>query len=207
MENNSSPTFDKVWLMFQEIAEENARRSLELDKKFQEIAEENARRSLELDKELQTTSKDIRKMSKEITRLNTLFTTQWGRLIESLVEGDLINILRQYGINIVDTSKNVESREKGYEFDIIAHNGEEVVIVEVKTTLRAEDINYFLEKLSKVKEWMPRYQHNKIYGAVAYLKAAEGAGRFAERKGLFVIRATGNSAAIVNAPDFRPKIF
>jgi len=31
--------------------------------------------------------------------------------------------------------------------------------------------------------------------------------KMAENQGLFVIRATGSSASIVNAPGFRPKVF
>ena len=58
-----------------------------------------------------------------------------------------------------------------YEFDILAENGEEVVVVEVKTTLRAEDVTQFLEKLGKFTEYAPGYRGKKIYGAVAYIKA------------------------------------
>ena len=43
-----------------------------------------------------------------------------------------------------------------------------------------------------------------IYGAIAYLESGEDVARHAERQGLFLIRATGSSASIVNAPDFRP---
>ena len=58
-----------------------------------------------------------------------------------------------------------------YEFDIIAVNGREVVIVEVKTTLRLRDLDHFTEKLKMFKKVWPEYRDKKIYGAVAYLKA------------------------------------
>lgn len=45
-----------------------------------------------------------------------------------------------------------------------------------------------------------------VYGAVAYLRCDESLVRYAERKGLFVIRATGSSASIVNLPDFEPRV-
>ena len=46
-----------------------------------------------------------------------------------------------------------------------------------------------------------------VYGAVAYLKADEPSEVYAERQGLYVIRATGSSASITNQPEFRPRTF
>ena len=39
-------------------------------------------------------------MSKEIKKAQNLFTTQWGRLMESLVEGDLVRLLKEKGVKI-----------------------------------------------------------------------------------------------------------
>jgi hypothetical protein len=52
---------------------------------------------------------------------------------------------------------------------------------------------------------MPEYSNRKIYGSVAFLTEDAGISSVAERKGLFVIRATGDSASIVNRNDFVPK--
>ncbi|MFW5706043.1 MAG: hypothetical protein ACOCX8_03485, partial [Bacteroidota bacterium] len=93
------------------------------------------------------------------------------------------------------------------EFDIVAENGEEAVFVEVKTTLRPGDVKDFTEKLKLVKTWMPKYGRNTIYGAMAFLKAHAGSEAMAEKQGLFAIRATGNSASIINAEDFEPRRF
>ncbi|MDE0217820.1 MAG: hypothetical protein OXJ90_01020 [Spirochaetaceae bacterium] len=38
---------------------------------------------------------------------------------------------------------------------------------------------------------MPEYGDKVSYGAAAYLKADEGSAVYAERQGMFVIRATG----------------
>ena len=51
------------------------------------------------------------------------------------------------------------------------------------------------------------YRDREAYGAAAYLKADESSAAYAERKGLYVIRATGSSASIVNREDFRPRRF
>ena len=68
-------------------------------------------------------------------------------------------------------------------------------------------MNRFEEKLKGLKEWLPAYAGHRLFGAVAYLEAHESAVRRAERRGLFVIRATGSSASIVNEPHFSPRVF
>lgn len=163
----------------------------------------------ETDKKFKETDKKFQETDKKLNQLERLFASQWGKLVESLVEGDIITILNQRGIEVTDTIKRRKGRRDGvdYEFDIIAINGSEIVIVEVKTTLRPEDIIIFLKKLNQVKNWMPEYAEKRIYGAVAFISEDAGTAAMAEKKGLFVIRATGDSASIVNMNDFTPKIW
>jgi len=155
----------------------------------------------------QETDKKFQETDKKLNKLEYLFTSQWGKLVESLVEGDIITLLNQRGIKVTDTLKRRAGCRDGinYEFDIIAINGDEIVIIEVKTTLRPGDIRDFLKKLKQAKNWMPEYSDKKIYGSVAFLTEDSGTSSLAERKGLFVIRATGDSASIVNRNDFVPK--
>jgi len=190
--------FEKVWQMFQETS----KMFQETDKKIQETERLMKEQSKEFDKR-------YKERDGEIKKLESLFTTQWGKLMETLVEGDLINLLKARGVDVRDTAQWVKGNYKGtsYEFDIIARNGEEVVIVEVKTTLQIKDIRNFIKKLHKVKVWKPELKDNIIYGAVAYLTADSSSDTMAANKGLFVIRATGNSASITNEKEFKPVEF
>ena len=113
------------------------------------------------------------------------------------------------GIEVRTTYPRVSGRRHGehYEYDILAANGEEVVVVEVKTTLRAGDVTHFLEKLDKFMGWVPEFKGRKVLGAVAYLKVDHSVEVYAERQGLYIIRATGSSASIINQADFQPRVF
>ena len=104
-------------------------------------------------------------------------------------------------------STNLERNYGGrrWEIDILAVNSAELVAVEVKTTLKVRDVDHFLETLRNVTVLLPEYGAHAAYGAVAYLKANESADAYAQRQGLFVIRATGSSASITNREDFRPR--
>ena len=151
----------------------------------------------------------FKETDKKIKEAFDLFEGQWGKLMESLVEGDLLNLLQARGIQVRDTYTRRKGNYQGtnYEFDIIAHNGDEIVIVEVKTTLRVTHVKKFIKHLEQVKTWLPEYKDFKVYGAIAYLKAQEKSDIFAQSKKLFVIRATGDSASIINEEGFIPRTF
>ena len=130
-------------------------------------------------------------------------------MVESLVEGDLIKLLNEKGIDVDWTTQRVKGNHKGqnFEYDIIAGNGDEIVIVEVKTTLRPPDVKDFHERLWKAKKYLSRYKDKKIFGAMAFITTDGAAEQMAEKQGFFVIKATGSSSSIVNGSDFIPKAF
>lgn len=163
----------------------------------------------ETNRQFKETDRKFKETDVQIKRAFNLFESQWGKLIESLVEGDLIRILQERGIQVNRTSTRVKGRygNENYEFDIIAHNGNEIVVVEVKTTLKVKSVDEHIVRLKKIKTWMREYAAFKIYGAVAFLRADEEADTYAENKKLFVIKATGDSASIVNDKNFVFAVF
>ena len=187
--------FEKVWLMFQETD----RKFQETDRKFQETD----RKFEETTKKFKETDRILRNLAKKMAESET----RWGKFVESLVEGTLIKILNQRGIEVETTSMRVKSRYKRrvYEYDIIAKNGEIVVVVEVKTTLGVDDVNRFIEKLGVFKEIFKEYGSHKVVGAVAYINCDSESDSYAAGKGLYVIKATNESAKIVNRKDFQPR--
>ena len=196
--------------------QEHDRRQQETDRQMQETdrrQQETARQMQETDRQLQETdqllTRQERAAKQRMDKLEGLFNGQWGKLMESLVEGDLVGLLQQRGIVVQHTVANPRQNygERRWEFDLVAINGEEVVVVEVKTTLRVPDVDRFIRRLNEFPELMPEYAERRIYGAVAYLKAYQESEVRAERLGLFVIRATGSSASITNREGFTPRTF
>lgn len=190
--------FQQVWRMFQETDRILTEKFQETDKQFKET-----------DKQFKETDRQLKETDRKIRELDRLFTSQWGKLVESLVEGDLIKLLNSKGIKVGRTTQRAKGNHEGknYEYDIIAYNGEEIVIVEVKTTLRLEDVNDFHEKMWKAKVYLPEYANKTVYGAMAFITADGASDRMAEKQGFFVIRATGSSSFIINQDDFKPKAF
>ena len=106
---------------------------------------------LSFEKVWQMFQESDKRWEKKFNKLEGFFTSQWEKFIEALISGDLINLLKERNIHVNQTATRVKTiyRDKQYEFDIIAMNGEEMVVVEVKTTLNIADVNYFLEDLKE----------------------------------------------------------
>ena len=191
---NGELNYDEVWAMFQET-----------DRRFKETAEQFK----ETDRQFKETDKQFKATDRKLLKLERMFTGQWGKLIESLVEGDLVNLLNARGIPVNQTGQRIKKRynKKDYEIDLIARNGKEVVFVEVKTTLKPDDVLNFTEKLKMAKTVFPEYSENILYGTVAYLRSESNAEQFAIKNGLLVIKATGKSASIINDKEFQPAQF
>ncbi|MDE0518925.1 MAG: hypothetical protein OXH36_05155 [Bdellovibrionales bacterium] len=199
-----------------EEKKQQAERWAEAERQRAEEKKQQAGRKAEIDRIINKLSAENTKINESLKKTNEglkkakeLFETQWGKLMESLVEGDLVKVLNERGIDVKHTYMNIkrEHGEDRYEYDIVAGNGDEVVVVEVKTTLKVQHIKYFLESLKKFSDRLSSYRGKIIYGAVAYLRVDESASKYAERQGLFVIKATGNSAHLINKEGFKPKVF
>ena len=194
--NDANP--HEIWGMLRELAASQR----ETDRQMRETRRALRESGAKTDHQMQETDRRLRKF-------DDLFNGQWGKLIEALVAGDLVRLLNQRDIAVRHLSTNLElnDAERTWKIDILAMNGDELVAVEVKTTLKVRDVDHFLETLRHLTRLQPDYASRAIYGAVAYLKADEGSNTYAERQGLFVIRATGSSASITNRADFRPRTF
>ena len=192
--NREPATPEEIWNILREVAESQ---------------KETDRRMQETDRLMQETDRRFQETDLRLRKLDDLFNGQWGKLMESLVEGDLVNLLnrRDIAVDHTITSAKKNYGERRWEFDVLAVNGDEVVVVEVKTTLKVADVDHFVERLRDFPELMPEYADRLVYGAVAYLKSHESVTVHAGRQGLFVIRATGSSASITNAEGFTPRTF
>jgi len=127
-------TFEKVWEMFQET---------------DRIIKEHWAALKETDRQMKETDK-------KIDKIYGLYSNQWGDLVESLVSGCLVKILNERGIMVRDAYREREGRYGtiNYEFDLIAGNGKEIVVTEVKSTLTPKDVDHFLYKLAHIRTWI-----------------------------------------------------
>ena len=220
------PTFDDVCeVLFRLVrSQEQTNKALELQRvQFaQEIAEWNRRFEAERTERVRAEAKrraeeaeryeaERKKAEKDFNRrwnqLEGMFTSQWGKLVEQLVNGDLVRVLNKRGIAVHRTSIRNRGCFNGqnFEFDIIACNGDTIVVVEVKTTLRPDDVKHFTEVMGHFRDYLPQYKDMKIQGAFGYLSSDAQAAEMAQKDGFWTIHATGGSAKIDNNATFQPR--
>ena len=144
--------------------------------------------------------------------------------MENLLEGDLVKLLDDWGIKVERTLPRVKVKMSSIilaEYDLLAVNGREIVVVEVKTTLEKDNVGRFIGKLKKFRDHFPEHKDKILHGAVAYMSIKEddrskefrkydNSYEMAQEKGLFLIQAPGGAkgvSKIVNKEGFRPAKF
>jgi len=173
----------EVWTLFRET-----------DKRFKETA----RRFKETDKKIQRVSENVDKL-----------TGKWGRFVEGLVAPGITRLFNERAIKIETVSQRVKTHRgaETMEIDVLGVNHKDAVLVEVKSTLGVDDVNEHIERLENFKRFFPDYADKRVMGAVAGIVIEENAGKYAYRRGLFVIGQSGDTVAILNDAKFKPGIW
>lgn len=223
-------TFEKIWQLFMETDrkfketdrefketdrrfKETDRQFKETDRQFKETAlqfKETDRRFKETDRRFKETELQFKETDKKIEKLANLFTTQWGKLMEALIAPSCLQLFKDRNIDVNTTYSNIKIERENLqgEFDIVLANGKEIVIIEVKTTLTVGYVNEFLEKLHRIREYLPEQKDKLVYGAVAGIKYENNSDKYAYRNGLFVLVNKGEDLIrIANKEGFTPKEF
>ena len=140
---------------------------------------------------------------------------QLGEL--GLVQGEVAEDLFYRNVKSVFTKRKMTFRnvrrnlkKKGMaEYDIVAVDGEQVLVIEVKNRLDKRMVDRFVEqKLPKFMEAFPEYRSYRVIGGMGALVVKDEVGRYAERSGLYVLTQTDEGgAAILNREGFKAREF
>ncbi|MFN5968446.1 MAG: DUF3782 domain-containing protein [Microcystis sp.] len=174
----------------------------EYDRHRVEIENLLAESKLESDRSMTELKRTVERTSKAVDSL----TTRWGRFVEELVEPAVLRLFQEKGIDIKEVYPRARVKRQGIamEVDILAVDDTDLVVVECKSRLSKDDVDEFIEKLTRFKIAFPHYKNYRAYGAVAGIEINEGIDRYAYKKGLFVIKPSGDTVAIINDADFQP---
>ena len=200
---------------FQKEAErrnvEAERRSAEADRRSAEAEQRNAeadRRNAEADRrraEADRTMEELKKLVRATTEAVNNLTTPLCLFIEEMVEPAVVQLFQERGIDVTQTMSRLKSKRPGaaMEIDILAVNGSELVAVECKSRLSKDDVDDFLDRLQRFKLAFPQFRDFQVYGAVAGIEIDQGIDSYAYRRGLFVIKQSGETVKIINDAQFR----
>jgi len=198
---------ESIRTLFRETDRRLDQRFKETDQRLDQRIAETDRR---LDRRFEATEREITALSAQTRAVENLFTSQWGRLLEALVKPGVIELFQARGIAVNRSLERPRILQGGeeLEIDLLLVNGDALVVVEVKSTLRVDDVRKFLEDLKRFPDFFPEYRGYRRFGAVAALSIDESADRYAYRQGLFVLTLGREGLVTLRNDDaFRPQDF
>ena len=154
--------------------------------------------------QMQETDRRMQETDRRMKELQGLFTTQWGKLIEALTRPAALKLFKDKGIDITQVYKGAHYGEYAtgaMEVDVILCNSVEAVAVEVKTTCKVEDIQYFMSQMEHFKEAFHPFDKCKVYPAIAALQYDEDSDIYALKHGLYVLHANGDGLFSLTEPN------
>ena len=198
-------TADDVWQLLAELVTAQK----ETERRFQETERILKEQSLEteriLTEQAKKTDRQIKQVSEQIGKLGN----RLGEFVEWQVRPSAVDLFRSRGIDVHELYSDISVKrvDGGLEIDLLIVNDTEVVLIEVKSKLSQRDVDEHLERLSKFKKFMPRYQKMRAYGAVAAMVVSDEVANYAYSKGLFVLAQSGDNMRITNHSEFKPQVW
>lgn len=206
----ATPQFPDFGALLESI-KESGRRIEERDERFRK---EQAEREAEREKDRAEFKERMDKISmdtnKAIKDMKNVFTTQWGRLVEALCKPAAYSLFKKEGIEIDRVYEGIHKAKANgqdvMEIDVALCDTSVAVIVEVKTRCGRRDIDYFLSQMKHCKEWYPDFANKELRVAVAAIKYDEGADTYAQERGLYVLKLSGEETFTMASPK-NPMVF
>ena len=197
-----------------ERKERDAKWETERKEQAEREAKREAKREAEREKDRAEFKERMDKISADTNRaikdMKEMFTCQWGRLVEALSKPAALALFKKQGIEIDRVFEDVRKIKKDGQdvmgIDVALCDTTIVVIVEVKSHCDSRDINHFLGQMEHCKEWYPDFSDKELRVAVAAIDYAPGAEEYAQRRGLYVLKLTGEETFTMTAPK-KPKTF
>jgi hypothetical protein len=201
--------FQETERFLREQSQETERRFQEGEQRFQEterlLKEQNQETERFLREQSQKTDRQIQQVNEQLGKLGN----RLGEFVEWQVRPAAVRLFQERGIDVHElyTEVSVKRQGGGLEIDLLVANDTEAVLIEVKSKLTQGDVDEHLERLTKFKQFMPRYRDVNALAAVAAMVVPEEVARYAYRRGLFVLAQSGESIIILNDAQFQPRVW
>jgi hypothetical protein len=178
----------------------------ERQKDFQQGMDELRMSHKETEKVMRETQRAIKETQRNIGGLNNTM----GSVVEHIMRPDLPRKFKPFGFTFdrVTTVKWADGKGNIYtEIDGLLENGEQAMVVEVKTTLRREDIDDHLGRMERVRAYADAHgDKRKFLGAMAAMVTDMQTKEYALSKGFFVIEPSGEDVKVTK-PASAPRIW
>lgn len=197
-QQSEKPSFEKVWLMFQETKELLTKTSLETNKKFLETN----KKIEETSKQQKETDRQLKELGKQIGGLGNKF----GSFNEGLFFPSLIKILKTK-FNCPRQNQNYKFDDNGnsFEVDLLGISSDTCYIVEIKSHIREDIASKLIQKIQNFKKHADEYSGFTVYGIIAATHYNEEDYKRIINSGLYFISTSDDIAKLKMPSKFKPQ--
>jgi hypothetical protein len=190
-QTTTPPTFESVWALVKEVAENQK----ETDRQLRETE--------------RTLKEDSQRLKEELNVKIGALTNLFGDLTEGMVAPKICEKFEEFGLYFPKAHPNSWLNDKvnniSFEVDIMLENGKKAMLIEVKTKLTIDRINYHLNRLEKMRKYADLNDDKRTFlGAVAGIVVTDEIRDYALSKGLYFIEYAGETFYIT-APKDEPR--
>ena len=181
------PSFESVWVLFQEIGEKQ--------KETEQILKE--------------TALQMKESKAEFNEKLGNYINLFGDFTEYTMAPKLREKFMELGLDFPRTNRNMKVKDKVnnifLETDVMLENGDKAMMVEIKTQLTVERINKYIERLEKMRKYADLHGDKRTFlGAVAGVVVDDEVREYALNHGLYLIEPAGADLNITS-PNGKPK--
>ena len=162
----------------------------------------------EFDRRMEESRREFDRRMKETDKKISKLGSRIGEIIESMVEGNIVEKFQALGYEVVGCSQNASFTNKKLgisgEIDLLLVGGDIDILIEVKTTLEKADVCDHINRIEKYRrciDAMGGKNKSHFIGAVAGAVVRKEAAETAHKNGLYVIIQSGEAVKIVAPPE------
>jgi len=207
-------TYESVLGLFREAGQEIREFRLSIKEQGAEFDRLMKERDAEYDKIRKERDAEYDRRMKETDKKISALGSRIGEIVENMLGGRILDKFQALGYEVDDYTRNHSFRLsklgiKG-EIDLILHNGDISILIEVKTTLDVADVRQHIERIDKYRTYADaRWGDTTRYiGAVAGAVVEDKVVDFAHENGLYTIVQSGEGVEIVEVPkNFKARVW
>jgi hypothetical protein len=188
-------TMEDIFRLFSEFTREQKEAAAAWEKRQEEALEKER--------------KEREEAAKEWAKRFGYIDNRLGEIVEHLVTPSMKEQFKKLNFNFNDSSRNVTvggaNGKIAAELDCVLHDGADIMLIEIKTKPRTDDIDEHAARIKLVQS-MGRYSDKNVYGAVAGAVWSDSAKNYALKNGFCVIEQSGDTMRLETLDGkFKPK--
>ena len=150
---------------------------------------------------------ELREAHKETEKVLGRIGIKLGDISEATLLPDLPQKFKQFGFTfqVINRNRKIADDEHDIhaEIDGFLENSSQAMAVEVKTTLRRDEVDYHVERMEKIRKYADLHNDKRqLFGAIAATVIDEDVRRYALKEGFYLIEPSGEDVKILK-PAFQ----